>query len=225
MGSGDKDLIRTLVLDFILAIVLVICYSPGLLNLRFSDENIIRAGFSILIIPLSAIAFYFINEGVIRHKSVKTLDGVHARVKVADADILDDIDALNEKIHDTEMLSKSYMCRSCLADIFVRANDDSTDLTVPVVRQRLQYYLTVYIETLNRMIVLEKYSRTSLYNKSYSEISNTIELLQEVFLKALDQILNNTLNGAELDNIVLKNMMAMDGYGHNPFEELKDKYK
>ena len=123
------------------------------------------------------------------------------------------------------LLKRTGLCRACLADIFIKANDDENDITVPVVRQKLKYYLGVYVDTLKRIVTLERYKSTSLYRESYAEISSTLDLLQEVFLKALDQMLSNTLNGAELDKIVLGNMMAMDGFGHNPFEDLKNKYK
>lgn len=224
MNDEARNMIKNIVLDTVLAIALIICYSPGLLNLRPSDESILRAGLSIVIIPISLAIFYFINEDLIHQKSVKTIDGKRAMVKVSDGDVLEEIDNLNRQITDAAMLEKSDVCRSCIADIFIRANDDDSDFTVPIVRSKLEYYLGVYTDTLKRIITLEKYRRTSLYQMSYNEISSTLELLQEVFYKALDQMLNNTLNGADLDKIVLKQMMAMDGFGHNPFEELKGKY-
>ncbi len=224
MSDRANEMLKIIVLDAVLAIVLVVCYSPGLLNLRPSDASILRAGFSILIVPISVILFYLINKSLFSQKSVRTFDGQSVAVKVEDADILNEIDEYNSKIKDKSMLEKSYTCRSCLADIFIRATEDNSDLTVPIVRNKLNYYLNVYKDTLSRILVLEKYQRTQVYMKNYREISSTLDLLQEVFLKALDQVLNNALNGAELDNIVLKNMMAMDGFGYNPFEQLKDKY-
>lgn len=224
MNNGTKDLIKIIILDMVLAIVLVVCYSPGLLNLRPSDDNILRAGFSILTIPVTLLLFYVINIDLLKQKSVKTYDGKRVIVKATDGNILDDIDDLNDQIKDSTLLGKSDMCRSCIADIFIKANDEDNDFTIPTVRRKLEYYLGVYIDTLKRIIILEKYSNTSLYKNSYREISSTLDLLQEVFLKALDQMLSNTLNGAELDKIVLGNMMALDGYGSNPFEDLKNKY-
>lgn len=224
MSDETKELIRIIVLDLLVAVVLIVCYSPGFLDLRPSDYSILRAGLSIVIVPIALILLYFINLSLVEQKSVKTHDGKRIRVKATDGDILAEINELVDKIKDRQIAEKSNLCRSCVADIFLQANDDENDLTVPVVRQKIQYYLDVYIETLKRMITMEKYSNTSLYRQSYAEISSTMDLLQEVFLKALDQMLSNTLSGAELDKIVLKQMMAMDGFGHNPFEELKNKY-
>lgn len=225
MNDWNKDFVRVVLLDVLIAIVLIVCYSPGLLCLRPSDYSIIRAGLSIIIVPAAGIAFYFSNRPLVEQKSVRTFDGKRVRVKNTDGDILSEVDLLNDRISDSALLEKSFLCRSCIADIFVKANDDDCDITVPIVRSKLDYYLEIYVNTLERMVTLEKYSSTSLYKKSYSEISNIIELLQDVFLKALDQMLSNTLNGAELDKIVLSRMIEMDGLGENPFESLKDKYK
>lgn len=225
MNDSNKQIMKIIVLDIILAVTTIVLYSPGLISLRATDESILRAGLSIILIPVLLFLFWVVNSPLLHHKSVKSVDGHKVMVNFSDSGIIDEVDKLNSKIRDSNVLNSSYTCRACLEDIFVRAADDNSDLTVPIVRSRLDYYLEVYRDTLERMVILEKYSRTSLYEKSYKEISSTLELLQEVFLNALDQILSNTLNGAELDKIVLSNMMAMDGFGHNPFEAIKDKYK
>lgn len=224
MNDDMKELIITIVIDLVIAIALVICYSPGLLNLRPSDSSILRAGFSILAIPIAAVIFIPVNYKLLTKKSITTLDGNKAKVNVKDGNILDDIDALNNQIKNSSLLERSLMCRSCIADIFIRATEDSNDYNVPFVRSKLEYYLDMYTDTLKRAITLEKYERTSLYKKSFIEISNTIDLLQKVFFKALDQILSNALNGAELDKIVLENVMEMDGLADEKPDELKDKY-
>lgn len=224
MSDEIKYIVNTVVLDAVLVIAVIVCYSPGLLNLRYYDSSILRSGLSIIIVPVAIYIFYLINKNLIYQKSVVSSGGKRVRVKTEDGDILDEIDRLNECIESGKILEKSELCRSCIADIFVRANDDDNDYTVPIVRSKIDYYLTVYIDTLNRMVTLEKYSNTSVYKHSKREISDTLDLLQEVFLKALDQMLSNTLNGADLDKIVLKSMMSMDGFDHNPFEALMNKY-
>lgn len=50
-----KEFAQTLAADICIAVIAVIAYSPGLLNLRPTDESILRAGLSILI----AIALMF----------------------------------------------------------------------------------------------------------------------------------------------------------------------
>ena len=57
-------------LNFIIIAVTIVCYSPGLLNLRPSDDSIFRAGMSIMIALGLAFAFFYGNYEMLKDKPV-----------------------------------------------------------------------------------------------------------------------------------------------------------
>lgn len=71
----QKDnIIKVVILNFIIIITAIVAYSPGLLNLRPGDDSIFRAGMSIIIIIVLIFAFFYGNFELTKPKVLKRVN-------------------------------------------------------------------------------------------------------------------------------------------------------
>lgn len=86
-----KRNIKLFLLNFIIVVVAIVCYSPGFINLRLSDESIFRAGMSIMVALGLIFALTYGNYQLLKEKTIP---------KISKTDVLN--------IEQAEGLLKSY---------------------------------------------------------------------------------------------------------------------
>ncbi len=74
--------IKLVLFNAIIAATAVICYSPGLINLRLSDESIFRAGMSIIMALILISVFFYGNYQMLSKKEQKFI----TRENISDID-------------------------------------------------------------------------------------------------------------------------------------------
>lgn len=66
--------IKLIAFDVIMAVIIVVLYSPGLLNLRPTDPSILRAGLSIIFAVVIVVAIVWYNYDMLRGPKYEHLD-------------------------------------------------------------------------------------------------------------------------------------------------------
>ena len=69
-----KNKEKIVILNILIIIVAIVCYSPGILNLRPSDDSIFRAGMSIMMAFGLGFAFFYGNYELLRDKPLPKID-------------------------------------------------------------------------------------------------------------------------------------------------------
>ena len=80
-----KNFFKILLLNCIIVMMVVLCYSEGFLNLRPSDESILRAGMSIFVGIAAAVAFAYGNYSLLSDKAPKVFYADGELVDIAQA--------------------------------------------------------------------------------------------------------------------------------------------
>ena len=212
-----KKYLKLITANLTIAVIAVVLYSPGLVNLRLSDYSIFRAGMSIIAALLLILAFFLINIRLLKEPD-------HRPVTLEDVRDLDKAKDLARTAAD--QLDRIFQCRKRLSGIleqkFTRgtisfqkfdsvalAAESSAIKNVVAMANRMRLFdekeyarLQHYREDDIPDDIQEEQLR--LYQKNFDDVRSTIALNEKILLKldalAMEISASTSTDAADLNN-------------------------
>lgn len=232
------DIIVRVLLNLFVVFLAVSLYSPGLIALRPTDESILRAGFSIICVPLLLCMFCYINRDFIKKKSIVVYQG---RAVVMDASLGDKILRLKDLVsflrtkHVYRFNVMTHLADQCLnsavlicsrVENYTYANYQEKRAALRDLDAKMGFYIDALYETIQCCVNLARYwSGSDVDIRDFDDLYDTLSTIDGIFTWMRDTAFERMHSDISSDQTMIKVRAELDGYIDHVVHDLANKYK
>lgn len=227
-----KDLVRQILFNLGIVILAIVLYSPGLIGLTPFDESILRAGFSIICVPVLLFLFYLANHTLFRKQSAVVFKNHTYIVDSETGDNLIKFKQLADELRDMDTWRLVNECIGILLRLFTRVCDDRSlnqterELRLGALKAKVGFYMDALGETLLCIINLERFGTADSEQdaRNYEELLETLTTLRDIFRWILDEESGSSGSKIASEQDLVRAKAELDGYMDNVVRNLADQY-